>query len=383
MSATAQLSTTYSPFIVLKVSSHCNLACDYCHSTGLPKKKLLMPIELISRTIKGFVPYFAAQGDSRLELVFHGGEPLLAGLEFYRKVLELESHLDTADLSIINEIQTNGTLITEDWIELFKQGQFRIGISADGPAALHDKYRKDRNGKPTFERIAHSIELLQEENLSFGLLSVITKESPDYYEDFFNLLIEWPFSSVNFLPCIGPAAREHIHAYSKFTRDFFDLWLRNDAPFEVLTFLDIMRQIEGQQGRLCYLSEKCRKFPTIDTLGRIYPCDRYIGDERYRIGTVSASSFKLVESPQMKLHKLLPKPCAACEVNNICSGGCPALIDPRTGKDLYCSARKALIQHIIQKFDEHDLSSTDILRKFDKRTMKWADSIEWGDTIDF
>ncbi|MFX0114027.1 MAG: radical SAM protein [Candidatus Hodarchaeota archaeon] len=376
MSDLAQLKPAYYPFIVLKVSSQCNLACKYCHATNLPKKELLMSIELFSRVLSEFIPFFKAQRNRpELQLIFHGGEPLLAGLAFYREVIELESHIDTTDILLINGIQTNGTLITEDWIELFKQGNFRVGISVDGPEALHNKYRMDKCGRPTFNRIAESIEMLQDDNLPFGLLSVVTADTPSYCEKFFHFLIEWDISRINFLPRIDSTTQKNVHAYSKFMRDFFDLWLAYDAPFSVLTFQDILEQLSGKQGRYCYFTEKCRKFIFIDTLGRIFPCDRFMDDERYYIGKISSSSFEMVESAPIGLQKKLPKACSGCKVQHICSGGCPALIDPATGRDFYCSARKALIQHIIRKLQEYDLSPDEILQRFDQRTVQWADTI--------
>jgi uncharacterized protein len=363
------------PYIVLKVSSQCNLACEYCHAGKLPKNELFMSIRLFSRILSEFVSYFQHLKEKHvLKLIFHGGEPLLAGLAFYREVLELESHVDTTDLLISNGIQTNGTLISGDWIELFKQGEFQIGLSIDGPADLHDKYRKDKRGEPTFKRVAQGIEMLQENKLPFGLLSVITEESPSHYEDFFQLLKERDIRQINFLPYVGSNDQKYVYAYSNFMRGFFDLWLENDTPFQVTTFCDILKQLGGSEGKYCYFTEKCRNFIFIDTLGRIYPCDRFIDDERYQIGTISASSFELIHPPPVSLRKQIPLACTSCKVKNICSSGCPALVDPQTGRDTYCSARKALIQHISRKLHEYDLSPDDIYQKFESESLEWVNT---------
>ncbi|MFX0114926.1 MAG: radical SAM protein [Candidatus Hodarchaeota archaeon] len=383
MSIAAQQDQIYVPTIILKVSSQCNLACEYCVSTDLLKKKSLMSIDLFSQILSNFVPYFAKKGFTDLELVFHGGEPLLAGHEFYRKIPELESAIDTADLLIYKTIQTNGTLIAEDWIELLKQGKYRIGLSVDGPAALHDRYRKDHHGKPTFNRVAQSIEMLQEENIPLGLLSVVTESSPPYCNSFFDLLMEWNISSIDLLPCIGPSGWKHTSAYSIFARNFFDKWLENDFPFHVLTFLDILRKIGGEQAKLCDFAEMCGKFLFIDTLGRIYPCDECIGDEKYHIGTVSLSSFELDEYRQDRLQKRRFPACPGCAVNSICSGGCPTVGDANTGRDLYCSARKALILHILHKIQEYFLSPKEILQRFDRKTIQRVDTVQWTNAITF
>ncbi|MFQ5980870.1 MAG: radical SAM protein [Candidatus Heimdallarchaeota archaeon] len=377
MSTASQLS--YYPYIVLKLSPACNLACGYCDSPNFLPSKEFMSIELFSRVLEEFVPYFANQEQKyELQLIFHGGEPLLAGRAFFREVLELESHVDTTNLEISNGIQTNGTLITEDWIEIFKQGQFRVGLSLDGPEVLHDKYRKDKSGKPTFHRVAQSLAMFQEEKLPICLLNVVTDESPRYCKSFFQLLMEWDVSAINFLPFIGYAAHTHIDAYSKYACDFFDLWLDHDTPFDVLTFVDILKQLDDRQGKFCYFTEKCRKYIFIDSLGRIYPCDRDIGDDRYQIGTISPSSFNLADPRPIDLQKTLPSACVECHVKEICSGGCPVLISPETGRDVYCSARKTLIQHIYRRLQEQDLNPDDILQRFDRgddRGMEWVDTI--------
>jgi uncharacterized protein len=338
-----------------------------------------MSLELFSQILSQFSRYFAEPPKkSQLRLIFHGGEPLLAGLPFFKKVIELESNVNAPNVGISNAIQTNGTLITEEWLEVFKQGSFRVGVSIDGPAPLHNKYRKYKGGIPTFNDVERSIRMLKEEKIPHGLLSVVTEDSPRYYKSFFDLLMQWDISSINFLPFVGPTAQSYIKAYFEFTRDFFDIWLNSDTPFRVLTFLDILKKIGGKQGTLCHLTDNCRKFPTIDSLGKIYPCDRYIGDERYLIGNVSPSSFELSESSLISLQKKLPKHCIGCEVSAICSGGCPALLDPKTGKEIYCSARRSLILYIISRLKEenNDLVSAidNILHRFDRKTIEWANT---------
>ncbi|MFX0114923.1 MAG: radical SAM protein [Candidatus Hodarchaeota archaeon] len=375
MTAVAHLSQAYLPYIVLKVSSRCNLACEYCQSTDLPRSRQMMPIKLISRILSDLVPNFQKQQYKHLQLVFHGGEPLLAGLEFYKRVLELESQLIKNDFLISNGIQTNGILITENWATLFKQGKFQVGISLDGPQAIHDKYRKDQLGKPTFSRIAQSIEILQENKMRFGLLSVITEESPSYCAQFFDLLTEWNISSFNFLPFRGSTTWKHVQAYSTFAKEMFDLWLDHDMPFYVLTFLEILRKIGDQQTNFCEMTSNCGKMLAIDSLGRIFPCDRFMNDERFQIGTVSPSSFELAENPPKIPRQELSSSCSECEVRDICFGGCPTLADPQTGKNVYCFARKELIQHINRCLEEQELFPDKILQRFDRKTIQWVDAI--------
>ncbi len=372
MSKMAELGQLPFHYIILKISSLCNLACDYCHATNLPTREKLMPINLISRILNNF-----SSNDDRdqLQLIFHGGEPLLAGLAFYKRILALESQIETSNLRITNGIQTNGTLITNEWIDLFQEGHFKVGLSIDGPLALHDKYRKDKTGKPTFKRVVTSIEKLRENKIPTSLLSVITKESPLHLQPFFDLLLEWKISGIDFLPCVGTTAHKHVYAYSEFMNAAFDIWLSQDMPFQIRTFLAILRSLRGENGRLCQFTKTCGEVLAIDALGRIYPCDRFIGDENYLIGEVSSSSIELVDSPPIILEKKMPRSCMACEVNQICNNGCPARTDPKSGRDIFCTARKEIIQHIQGRLKEHGLSPPDILNRFDQKSFQWTDSI--------
>lgn len=372
MSKIAELDQLPFHYIILKITSLCNLACDYCHAGNLPTRTKLMPIHLISRILDDFS---SSSDRDQLQLVFHGGEPLLAGLTFFKKILALEAQAKTSNLRITHGIQTNGTLITDEWIDLFQEGQFKVGLSIDGPPALHDKHRKDKTGQPTFDRVASAMDKLQENRIPFSLLSVITKESPFYVGSFFDLLLEWEMSGIDFLPCVGSTAYKHVHAYSEFMNAAFDIWLSHDMPFQVRTFLAILRSLKGENGRLCQFTETCGEVLAINALGRIYPCDRFIGDENYLIGKVHSSSIELVDSPPIILEKKMPSSCTACKVSQVCNNGCPARADPKSGRDIFCSARKKIIQHIQGSLDEHGLSPTDILGKFDQQSFQWTDSI--------
>ncbi len=327
------------PFVVMAkpVGPVCNLECSYCYyleKTSLfPRGEAFrMHPEVLETYISSFI---AASPGPVVHFGWHGGEPTLAGLEFYRSVVELQRRYLPTGWRCVNNLQTNATLLDEGWCSFLAESRFAVGISIDGPAAVHDANRLDRRGRPTHARAMRGLRLLQGAGVDPDVLCTLnslTAASPvEVYRFFVDEGVRW----VQFLPVVerlrdGRLSDRSVtpEAMGEFLCTIFDEWVRYDIErIGVQNFLECFLVASGKPPNICVMSETCGRVLAMEHDGGVYACDHFV-DPAHRLGDLSDDLAALVELPEQVAfgeakHTGLPTCCQRCAVRLYCNGGCP------------------------------------------------------------
>lgn len=333
------------------VGSRCNLACSYCYY--LEKGQLLktvtaqgQPALMSDETLELFTrQYLEAQTQPEVLFTWHGGEPLLRPLDFYRKALKLQRQYGRGR-RVENCLQTNGTLLTDEWCRFFKEHNFLIGISIDGPEELHDAYRRTRGDRPSFGRVMRGIELLERHGVEWnamGVVNALNAERPvevyRFYRSIgahyiqFTPIVERVMQKEGGSPALIPSSVKPGQ-FARFACGVFDEWVRQDVgTFFVQLFDATLARWVGEVPGVCSMAETCGHAAAIEAGGDLFACDHYVFPE-YRLGniheqTIAAMMFSPAQHAfgQAK-REGLPGQCRRCQWLNICNGGCP--------KDRFC-----------------------------------------------
>lgn len=343
----------------------CNLDCAYCYY--LDKEKLYPRGEnfrMSDATLERYVEQFiASQPGPDVTFAWQGGEPTLMGLDFFRRAVELERRYLPAGFTCHNAIQTNGTLLDAEWCRFLKDNDFLVGISIDGPADLHDVYRRNKGGRPTHDAVMRGLRLLQEFHVDYNVLCVVNavngRRPLDVYEFLTGAGVTW----IQFIPLVervgdGVSPRTvPAETYGRFLADIFDVWVRRDVGrVFVQIFEECVQVWAGQTANLCIFRPTCGDALALEHDGALYACDHFV-DPRYRLGNIRDSSLvELVDSPaqvafgQAK-RTTLPRYCLECDVRFMCNGACPKdrfirTPDGEPGLNYLCAGYKHFFHHV-------------------------------------
>jgi len=332
----------------------CNLNCSYCYHDDIKSRKTsLMSDEILEKIIATSLP-----SAEQVNFVWHGGEPLLAGKDFFRKIFEFQRK-NIQDLSrITNGIQSNLVLVDEEWAELLSTNGVRIGVSIDGDEELHNAQRGQ------YQKTIRGINLLLKAGIKkFGQIATIGKINVKFPDRVYEALTspEW---STGF--DIHPCYPTPTHSFSpslndllEFQKRVFDRWWEEDNPkIHIRLFKDVLRAYMGATPRTCSNRiEGCRPIVSIDEKGDVYPCSRYIKKEEFRIGNVLENEDGLVgllmsERSQMIYDTIVqtPQECKDCQWFNYCGGGCSYqrwLAGGFTKKFYACEIRKEFYKYVL------------------------------------
>ncbi len=352
--------------------SICNLGCQYCYY--LKKEKLypdaqfIMSDELLEQYI---VQYINAQTAPEVIFAWQGGEPTLMGLDFFRKVGERQARHLRPGMRLQNTFQTNGTLLDEAWCEFFRQHNFLIGLSIDGPQALHDAYRRDKGDHPTFARVLHAAELLKRQGVEFNTLTCVHAANAGHGLEVYRFLRDELGSRfMQFIPIVERANETGFQEgarvtgrsvngpqYGDFLIEIFDEWVRHDVGQVFVQLFDVSLAVwVGARPGLCIFEETCGLGLALEFNGDLYSCDHYV-EPNYLLGNLADHSLEsLVMDPrqfQFGRHKKdsLPAYCRECEVRFICNGGCPKdrmlkTPDGEPGLNYLCAGYRAFFNYI-------------------------------------
>lgn len=350
---------TVSTIIVEPVGGSCNLNCEYCyHSNTRNYNRLeIMEDEILEKVIQNA----SILNKNRVKFLWHGGEPLLAGMDFYKKVLKFQnSHRASPDQKFANHVQTNATLIDENWTNFIKENNLKISTSIDGPAQLHDQCRHDVYGNGSFDKTMRGIDLLRKAGLTVGIIVTINKYNVHYpeliYQTLLNLGIKDfeinPVSDVAGVSSLTPKSSDTI----KFLKKVFDLWFNADDPsVYIRIFHNAIRLFINAPTNDCSFSyNRCREYMAIDEKGEIYSCGRFLKEEKAHLGSCSNSSFtKILESNRARQVydqvAKIKKECFSCRWLDACGGGCAyqRWTNGGFGSSFpQCEIRKALFKHV-------------------------------------
>jgi uncharacterized protein len=368
----------------------CNLDCKYCfylekESLYPDTRKWRMPDDVLETYIRD---YIAQNGAPEVAFAWQGGEPTLLGVDFFRQVVELQKQYSDGR-PIHNALQTNGTLLDDEWCAFFADNRFLIGLSIDGPAELHDLYRVDKKQQPTFPAVMRGLNLLKKHGADFNTLTVVNRANSQRALDVYRFLKQVGSSYIQFIPLVERLPYEQVvsltvksvltfaeppepHAasslpvtdwsveprqYGQFLCSIFDEWVRHDVGRVFVQIFDVaLGQWLGTGSSLCVFAEKCGSALAMEHNGDLYSCDHYVYP-RYKLGNILNQSIaELIESPQQQKfgsdkQDLLPEYCRKCPVKFACNGECPkhrflTTPDGEPGLNYLCQGYKRFFTHI-------------------------------------
>jgi len=342
----------YKKTILLKPVEYCNLACRYCYvNPDLPKRK--MDFKVIKR-LKDELDSLYEAGIGIVDLIWHGGEPTLYGLKNMKRAVE---HLSKSKIRIRWKIQTNGTLISEDWVKFFREYNFSVGVSIDGHKELHDKNRIYFNGKGSFEEAYRGFKMLKEGNVRVGILSVATKYTLNEVDKFYEFIRRQGVGvRVNpfFASGRGKDKEEELgltnEEYAKLMIALYDKWKDDVVSFRLSPIEEIVESmITGRNPNCNYSFKGCNyDFISIDPKGDVYSCARLSGVKEAYFGNLEEGILYLY-SKSLKRTKV-DEECLRCKWFRICGGGCPAISFYYTGdfnkREPSCEGRKKVFEYI-------------------------------------
>jgi uncharacterized protein len=423
-----QIAQPHTPFHVMTkpIGPICNLDCKYCYY--LEKEALYPPghvFRMTDEVLESYVSqYIAAQPGNEIEFAWQGGEPTLMGVEFFQRVVELQKQHCPEGKQVNNSLQTNGTILDDAWCEFLRENDFLVGVSVDGPREIHDRYRVDKGGKPSFDDVMRGVALLKQHEVRYNTLTVLhryTSTAPLEVYRFLRDEVESDF--LQFIPIVervgvgegllwlapppelddedgdgGPP----VTPWSVRARDFgdfyttiFDEWVRNDVGKVFVQTFEVHLGIwMGMPASLCVFGETCGSAMAMEHNGDLYSCDHYVYPE-YHLGNITETPMaELAMLPEQKKfgddkRDALPKYCRECDVKFACNGECPKhrfidTPDGEPGLNYLCAGYKRYFKHI----DPHMKAlcnvlragrpATDIMELVAERDAKLAEQDLWA-----
>lgn len=351
--------------LITPVDFDCNMACGYCYNGSAwqpcAKPSRVISMETVYKIFDEIVPIL--KGD-HLTVIWHGGEPLLAGQDFYREALEVQARAVAGRYHVTNCMQTNGMLVDEQWADLLAQLKIGPSVSMDGPKELHDSIRVMVDGSPTYDLVMRGYHLLQSRDINTGMLMVISQSNVRYPERIWRWILEEKILHFDFLPCIEPERwREgkQVHGLSteevaEFSIRFFDLWFDHGDPnIRVRTFRDAIKGQLGGRVNVCSWKAGCVQHISFDASGNAFPCARYHSYPETCMGNIGELSFSdIMATPVARWVRegiaTGQSQCRNCKWQPICGSGCPflkyALSGNWEGHYVHCKSRQALFEHV-------------------------------------
>ena len=368
--------------------SSCNLACEYCYY--LEKKNLykdasadrrhVMSDDMLERFIK---MYIESQSMPQILFSWHGGETLMRPLSFYKKVIELQKKYG-GGLVIDNSIQTNGTLLTDEWCRFFKDNNWLVGVSVDGPQEFHDEYRRNNIGAPSFHKVMRGINLLKKHGVEWNALAVVNDFNADYPLDFYHFFKEIECRYIQFTPIVeriiphtdGRTLASPMDAHDAPLADFsvspaqwgeflctiFDEWVKNDVgQYFIQLFDSTLANWAGVQPGVCTMARTCGHAGVMEFNGDVYSCDHFVFPE-YKLGNIREKTLveMMYSDRQQKFgtdkYDSLPGQCRRCKYLFACNGECPknrftVTADGEPGLNYLCEGYYRFFEHVAPYMD--------------------------------
>ena len=350
----------------------CNLDCKYCYFLAkerlYPNSNFRMSETLLEEYTR---QYIQAQKVPEVTFAWQGGEPTLMGLDFFQQAVHYQQKHKKNGMRIFNALQTNAVTLDDDWCAFFAQNDFLIGVSLDGPQSLHDAYRVDKGGQPTFDKVMVGIELLKKHHVDFNILTTVHAANADHPLEIYRFLRdEVPTQFIQFIPIVErdnntgyqegyTVTNRSVTAeqYGRFLINIFDDWVRHDVGRVFVQIFDVaLAAWTGNPPGLCIFQETCGAALAMEHNGDVYSCDHYVEPD-YLLGnitTIPLSELVVLDKQTTfgnAKHDTLPQYCHDCEVRFVCNGGCPKnrfIVTPHgeAGLNYLCAGYRAFFNHI-------------------------------------
>lgn len=344
--------------ILLKpASSACNLRCSYCFYADEASVRAVPSYGLMSREVsRALIEKAAGAAEGRISFLFQGGEPTLAGLEFYREFVAHVEKTAPAGLAVQYAIQTNGTLLDGEWCRFFRENHFLVGLSLDGNRECHNRFRQDGAGKGTYDQVVRAARLLEQAEVEFNVLTVVTGYLARHIRSVFASVCKSGFRFQQYIPCLDPLESERggqwyslsPAQYGEFLKTLFDLWyqeLEQGRYWSIRYFDNLMWMLDGHAPEQCSMRGCCGLQYLVEADGSVYPCDFY-GLDRWRLGNVLKSTWAELDGAREELgfireSQRVPEKCGGCRWYPLCRNGCRRdrlMEEDGLGRNYYCGA---------------------------------------------
>jgi uncharacterized protein len=361
----------------------CNLDCSYCYY--LEKEKLFPKGEnfrMNPGVLESYIrQYCESQPSPEITFAWQGGEPTLLGVEYFQRVVELEKKY-AGGRTVHNAMQTNGTKLDHEWCRFFRESNFLVGLSIDGPRALHDTYRVDKGQKPTFDCVMRGLDLLKKHRVEFNTLTVVNASNVKHPLKVYDFLRETGSGFIQFIPLVerrpagngnlldfaeppepgqppSPVTRWSVNAdlYGDFLIRIFDQWVRRDVGKVFVQMFDVSLGIwSGADPNLCVFLKNCGQALAVEHNGDLFSCDHFVYP-KYQLGNIMNTSLRAMGHSDVQQRfgnsksESLPEYCRACDVRFACNGECPKhrflkTPDGEEGLNYLCGAYKKIFRHV-------------------------------------
>jgi uncharacterized protein len=329
------------PFHVMAkpVGGRCNLDCTYCYYTDKPGE--LYPevsasdMMMSDATLEAFVAQYMDAQPVQCEFGWQGGEPMVAGLDFFRKVVALQEQYRREGQAVTNAFQTNGTLLTEEWCEFLAEHKMLVGISLDGPPQWHDSFRKDRAGEGTFHKAWAGLQRLEKHRVEYNVLVTLNRINAPHAGDIYRYFVNRGVQYLQFIPILERDADGNVSDFSctgeqfgKFSLEVFQQWASRDIGRVSERFIDnVMHSLIFGRPSMCCYEKRCANAHVLEFNGDLYVCDHFVYAP-WKVGNIHDRPLaELVTDPKLEefatLKTELPTVCRECEYVALCNGGCP------------------------------------------------------------
>jgi uncharacterized protein len=354
---------TYPFHVMLKPRGPiCNLDCRYCYFLS---KEQLYPgsaFRMSGALLEDYTrQYIEAQPVPEVTFAWQGGEPTLMGLAFFERAVELQRQYARPGMRIRNSFQTNGVLLDADWCRFFREHDFLVGISLDGPRDLHNAYRVDKGGQPTFDRVMRGLAQLKAQRVEFNVLACVHAANVGHPLDVYRFLRDEAGAQfIQFIPIVeNPVSERSVtgEQYGAFLTDVFDEWVRRDVGRVFVQIFDAaLAAWIGQRPGLCIFEETCGAALVMEHNGDVYACDHFVDPAYYRGNLQQLTLVEMAECEAQQRfgqdkRDTLPRLCRECDVRFVCNGGCPknrllTTPDGEPGLNWLCDGYRAFFRHI-------------------------------------
>lgn len=364
------------------IGPRCNIDCQYCYYLEKEKlypseKKFQMRAEVLESYIRQTIEASVDAGMQEVPFAWQGGEPTILGVDYFRQVVALQKKHAPEGVTVTNALQTNGILLNDDWGAFLKDNEFLVGISIDGPKKVHDRYRIDRAGRPTFDAVMRGLEVLQRCEVEHNALTTVHRANGGKGKEIYRFLKGLGIEFMQFIPIAERAGRDGLagapqvdkepgntvtswsvspRVYGKFLCDIFDTWFSRDIGKVYVQFFDVQLGLwMGHRSSLCVFAETCGNALALEHDGSLYSCDHYVYPE-YRLGNITETPMRELlwtdrqrEFGRDKADGLTAQ-CKSCSFRFACNGGCPKhrfakAKDGEEGHNYFCESYTMFFRH--------------------------------------
>lgn len=349
--------------LIKPASSLCNMRCRYCFYCDVAQNRQESSYGVMEpSTLETILQKALLTADGECTFAYQGGEPTVAGLDFFRRSIEFEGKHNAKGLKIHHLIQTNGFGMTDEWARFFKENRFLVGVSLDGTSDTHNAFRRDPQDRPTFRAVMKAIVLLRKHQVDFNILTVVHSQTARHIHKIYDFYRQEGFRYLQFIPCLQPFGQEKQRApytltpkaYGRFLKDLFSLWESDvlaGREVHIRQFENYIEMLLGYPPESCGMSGICSIQHVVEASGEVYPCDFYVTDP-YRLGDLRTDSFADLEKKRRELRfiensRAPHEKCPSCRFFPICRGGCKRYREPFAGGyqlNCFCEAYEDFFQ---------------------------------------